>query len=56
MKDKKRALMLHSLYDHTGIARYLEDQAARGWRLEKLGLWGWVFRRAEPKPQFQSLM
>ena len=49
MKDKKRALMLHSLYDHTGIARYLEDQAARGWRLEKLGLWGWVFRRAEPK-------
>ena len=49
MKDKKRALMLHSLYDHTGIARYLEEQAARGWQLEKLGQWGWVFRRAEPK-------
>ena len=49
MKKTKRTLMLHSLYDHTGIARYLEDQAARGWRLEKLGLWGWVFRRAEPK-------
>ena len=38
----------YSLYDHTGIAVHLEKMAAKGWLLEKIGVWGWTYRRCEP--------
>ena len=50
MKDKKyESLMFYSYYDRTGIARHLEDMAAKGWMLEKLGNWAWRYRRIEPQ-------
>lgn len=45
---KKRTLMLHSDYDHTGICRYLEQEARRGWLLEDINF-GWCFRSAPPQ-------
>ena len=46
----KRELNLYSFYDHTHIARHLEDMAARGWELEKFNFNGlFRYRRAEPK-------
>jgi len=50
MKETKREWMpLYSFYDRTGISRHLEDMAARGWMVEKLGAYSWRYRRAEPK-------
>lgn len=37
------------LYDHTGIKKKLEQMAADGWKLEKIGgMGGYKFRRIEP--------
>jgi len=49
MRQKKIRIELYSLYDHTGIAAHLEKMAAKGWLLEKVGTWGWRYRRCEPK-------
>lgn len=50
MKNKKyEPLMFYSYYDRTGIAKHLEDMAAQGWMLEKLGSWAWRYRRVEPQ-------
>ena len=50
MRETKRELMpQYSYYDRTGIAAHLADMAAKGWMLEKLGAWGWRYRRTEPK-------
>ena len=38
-----------AFYDRTGIKKYLEKQAAKGWMLEKAGNYCWRFRRMEPK-------
>lgn len=35
-------------YDGEGIARHLENMAARGWRLEKIGALSWRYGRCEP--------
>lgn len=37
-----------AFYDRTGIQRYLEKQAAKGWMLDKAGNYCWRFRRMEP--------
>lgn len=49
MKSTKREFGLYSFYDHTGICSHLEKMAAKGWMLEKVSNFGWVYRRAEPK-------
>ena len=38
-----------AFYDRTGIRKYLEKQAAKGWMLAKAGNYCWRFRRMEPK-------
>lgn len=38
-----------AFYDRTGIQRYLEKQAAKGWMLDKAGNYCWRFRRMDPK-------
>ena len=38
-----------AFYDRTGIQKYLEKQAAKGWLLEKAGNYYWCFHRMEPK-------
>ena len=49
MRKTKRQLLLFSFYDFTGIQTHLEAMAAKGWMLESIGTFGWLYRRAEPK-------
>ena len=50
MKQMKREFFpLYSFYDREGIAAHLEEMAAKGWLLEKLGAWCWRYRRIEPQ-------
>jgi len=48
MKETKRRMMTFTFYDRSGIQRDLEQQAAKGWLLEKCSAAGWVYRRIEP--------
>ena len=48
MKDTKRSLMPLTFYDRTGLEKDLEEQAAKGWLLEKCSATGWLYRRIEP--------
>lgn len=49
MRDTKKQMVMYSFYDRTGIAQFLEEQAKKGWLLEKITSFGWKFRRIEPK-------
>ena len=49
MKNRKRRVEPLSFYDYVGISRHLEKMAAKGWMLEKITNFGWVYRRIEPK-------
>ncbi len=49
MKNTKRRLELYSFYDHTGIALHLEKMAAKGWLIDRLTNFGWIYRRIEPE-------
>ena len=49
MRDTKRRLEFYSFFNHTGIAAHLEDMAQKGWMIEKITGFGWVYRRIEPK-------
>ncbi len=50
MSDIKREFLpLYSFYDRAGITSHLEQMAAKGWLLEKLGGYCWSYRRIEPK-------
>ena len=48
MKDTKRKIMPFTFYDRSGIERRLEEQAEKGWLLEKCSASGWIYRRIEP--------
>lgn len=48
MRDTKRRIEAFSFYDHTGIEAHLEKMAAKGWLLERMTGFGWVYRRIEP--------
>lgn len=48
MKDIKREIALHSFYDRTGIANYLEKQASKGWLLDEMSDLVWRFKRIVP--------
>jgi len=50
MRQTKTRMELFSFYDHRGIAAHLERQAREGWMLEKIGNWGWKYRRIDPRP------
>lgn len=49
MKNKKRRFEIFSLYDHTGMERHLERMAKKGWLLEKITSFGWIYRSIEPQ-------
>lgn len=49
MKSIKREFSLYSFYDHTNIQKHLEAMALKGWMLEKIGNFGWVYRKTEPR-------
>ena len=49
MREKKRCIAQFTFYDRTGIQRYLEKMAKKGWMLEKVNNFYWQFRRIEPK-------
>ena len=48
MKEIKRRLMPFTFYDRTGLEKDLEEQAEKGWLLEKCSATGWLYRRIEP--------
>lgn len=49
MRKTKRRMETLSFYDHTGIGSHLEKMAAKGWMLERISNYGWVYRKMEPK-------
>ncbi len=49
MKDTKRRIEHFPIYNRTTISRHLEKMAQKGWMIEKIGGFGWVYRRIEPK-------
>lgn len=49
MRQHKYMLSQFTFYDRTGIQKILEDQAQKGWLLDKVTNLGWRFRRIEPK-------
>lgn len=48
MKTKKRRYETYSFYDHTGISAHLEKMARKGWMLEEITSWTWVYRKIQP--------
>ena len=49
MRDKKRRILLHSMWDHTGLEAHFARMAEKGWLLEKITNFSLVYRRIEPK-------
>lgn len=49
MKNRKYMYVDFAFYDRTGIERFLEKQAAKGWLLESTGGLLWRFTRIEPR-------
>ncbi len=47
MKTKKAEMMVRAFWDHSGLERHLEDMAAEGWMLERIGSL-MHYRRIEP--------
>ena len=48
MKDRKRTLRPLELWNPGAIEKWLEDEAAKGWRLEDCGRVLATFRAMEP--------
>lgn len=49
MREYRKFLARFALYDKTGICKYLENKAAKGWMLDEMGVLFWRFRRIEPQ-------
>ncbi|MDO5411227.1 MAG: DUF2812 domain-containing protein [Lachnospiraceae bacterium] len=49
MKTLKKRIETFSFFDHAGISRHLEEMASKGWMIEKLTNFTWVYHRIEPK-------
>ena len=56
MPHKKREYILYSFYDRTGIERHLEQMAAKGWMVEKMGRSFWTYHRMEPRAMHFSIV
>ncbi len=48
MRQTKFIVPTFEFHDRSGIQKYLENQARKGWMLENLGKYRWKFRRVEP--------
>lgn len=49
MRKTKRRMETLSFYDRTGVERHLEQMAEKGWMIDRVTAFGWVYRRIEPK-------
>ena len=49
MRKYKYLIAQFTFYDRTGIRKLLEEQAEKGWLLDKVTNYAWRFRRIEPK-------
>lgn len=49
MRNYKYLMAQFTFYDRTGICRILEQQAEKGWVLDKVTNYAWRLRRMEPK-------
>ena len=49
MSRKKVRLEALSFYDHTAITSHLEKMASKGWMIERIANFGWIYRAIEPK-------
>ena len=49
MKDRKRRIEVFSFFNHTTISEHLEKMAQKGWMIEKVTNFGWIYRRIEPQ-------
>ena len=49
MRTTKSVIPTYEFHDRSGIQKYLEQQAEKGWMLTELGKYRWKFRREEPK-------
>ena len=49
MKDRKYELNRFSIYDSTAVQRHLEEMAAKGWMIRKLGMYLCQYERIEPR-------
>jgi len=49
VKDRKRRMERLCFYDHTGIEAHLQKMAQKGWLLEKIGNFTWIYRRIPPQ-------
>ncbi len=49
MHKYRNFLARFALYDKTGICKYLERKAEKGWLLVEMGLFIWKFKRIEPQ-------
>ena len=49
MRQKKAIIPTFEFHDRTGIQKYLEKQAQKGWMLTQLGKYRWKFQRTEPR-------
>lgn len=49
MKQTKRRMEIFSFFDHVGISKHLEKMAAKGWMIQQINSFGWVYRKIKPK-------
>ena len=49
MRQNKSIIPTFEFHDRTGIQKYLEKQAKKGWMLTELGKYRWKFQRTEPR-------
>ncbi len=49
MRNKKRELLVYSLYDYDAYARHFAKMARCGWMVEGTAPYTWVYRRCEPR-------
>ena len=49
MKDRKYELNRFSIYDTAAVQRHLEEMAAKGWMIRKLGMYLCQYERIEPR-------
>ena len=49
MRTTRIEMNFYSIYDRAGLEKHLEDMAAKGWMLDKMGQYLWYYRRTEPK-------
>lgn len=49
MRTTKREMNFYSIYDRAGLEKHLEEMAAKGWMLDKIGQYLWYYRRSEPR-------